>query len=81
MSRKGNPPSNRLPLIAKFFGITLDELMGSKEIMLPINGNEKQKHGNSREVKLLSLFKKLSEEEQRTTLKQIQGLIDLKSRR
>lgn len=78
---KANPPSNRLPVIAKFFSVTLDELMDEEEIKISVSEKDKMKHGNSREVKLLSLFKKLSDEEQRTILKQIQGLVDLKRKR
>ena len=74
---KANPPTDRLPAIASFFGISVDELIGTKELALkvvPQNGNG-HRHGNSRSAKLLELFDQLSAEEQRTTLKQIRGII------
>jgi transcriptional regulator with XRE-family HTH domain len=80
---KTRPPSERLPVIARFFGVTIDELIGARDIETPpppANGNGRR-HGNSRSAKLLSLFDQLSPEEQRTTLKQIRGIIADKQRR
>ena len=74
---KANPPTDRLPVIANYFNISVDELIGTKQIdyeAIPENGNG-HRHGNSRSVKLLELFDQLSPEEQRTILKQIRGLI------
>lgn len=79
---KTRPPSERLPVIAKFFHVSIDELIGTEEIkasIIPVNGNE-HRHGNSRFTKLEELFGKLSEEEQRMTLKQIKALVESKSR-
>ena len=71
---KANPPPHLLPEIAKFFGVTLDELFGINEIqfdLIPEVGNQ---HGNNRSVQLLKFFGKLTPEEQRVTLKQIKAL-------
>jgi transcriptional regulator with XRE-family HTH domain len=80
---KANPPTDRLPVIATFFNISVDELIGTKQIdfeAVPDNGNG-HRHGNSRSAKLLELFDQLSPEEQRTTLKQIRGIIADKQRK
>ncbi len=74
---KAVPPTERLPGIARFFGVSVDELLGMEEIKTdvePING-KKSRHGNTRAANLLDLFDQLSPEEQRTTLKQIRGII------
>ncbi len=79
---KTKPPSERLPVIAKFFGVTVDTLIGTKDIKpqkTEDNGNE-HRHGNSRSAKLDELFDKLNPEEQRMTLKQIKALVETKSR-
>ena len=76
---KSKPPSDRLAKMAKFFGVSVDEIIGTKDVTLP-EDNEKLQHGNSRIVQLVKLFEKLSEEEQRTTLKQIKALVALKDR-
>ena len=72
---KTRPPSERLPVIAKFFGVTVDELIGAEAIKTPPTPTNGRRHGNSRSAKLLELFDQLSAEEQRTTLKQIRGII------
>ena len=80
---KANPPTDRLPVIATFFNISVDELIGTKQIdyaTILENGNG-HRHGNSRSAKLLELFDQLSPEEQRTTLKQIRGIIADKQRK
>ena len=80
---KANPPTDRLPVIANFFNISVDELIGTKQIdykAIPENGKG-HRHGNSRPAKLLELFDQLSPEEQRTTLKQVRGIIADKQNR
>ena len=79
---KTKPPSERLPVFAKFFDVTIDELVGTEAIKSPSendNGNY-HRHGNSRFAKLEALFDKLSPEEQRMTLKQIKALVESKER-
>lgn len=74
---KASPPTARLPIIAKFFGVTIDELIGTKNIsfeFFPKNEHD-TRHGNSRSAKLLGLFEQLSKEEQRMILKQIKALV------
>jgi transcriptional regulator with XRE-family HTH domain len=80
---KSTPSLDMLPKIAKYFGITVDDLLGAKEVaadFTPKNG-QKSRHGNSRSAQLDELFDQLSPEEQRTTLKQIRGIIADKQRR
>lgn len=77
------PPTEKLPVIAKFFGTTVDELMGTEEIDITSVTEDlaqKQKHGNARSVKLLELFEQLTPEEQRMTLKQVKALVDSRKR-
>ena len=76
---KSKPPADRLAKLAKFFQVSVDEIIGTKDVTLPSN-DKKLQHGNSRIAQLIKLFEKLSDEEQRTTLKQIRALVALKSR-
>jgi transcriptional regulator with XRE-family HTH domain len=78
-TEKSKPPTDRLVRLAKFFKVSVDEIIGTKDVSLPAN-DEKLQHGNSRIVQLVKLFEKLSDEEQRTTLKQIKALVALKNR-
>jgi transcriptional regulator with XRE-family HTH domain len=80
---KAIPPTERLPVIANFFNVTLDELVGMKELNLDAvpKNDTKSRHGNSRFAQLEEIFDQLSPEEQRTTLKQIRGIIADKQRR
>jgi len=73
-----NPPVEKLPVLASIFGVTVDELLGVKEIA--IKEEAIRKHGNSRSAKIQEYFDKLSAEEQRTTLKQIKALVESKQR-
>lgn len=80
---KSTPSLDMLPKIAKYFDTTVDSLLGTKEIaadFTPKNG-KKSRHGNSRFAQLEDLFDQLSPEEQRTTLKQIRGIIADKQRK
>ena len=80
---KSTPSLDMLPKIAKYFDTTVDEILGAKELsadFTPKNG-QKSRHGNSRSAQLDELFDQLSPEEQRTTLKQIRGIIADKKRR
>lgn len=76
---KKKPPVDRLPDIASVFGISVDEVIGSKPLKVEDNGNG-HRHGNSRSAKLDDLFDKLNPEEQRMTLKQIKALVESKSK-
>ena len=80
---KSTPSLDMLPKIAGYFGITVDELLGATKMsadLSPKNG-QKSRHGNSRFAQLVTLFDQLSPEEQRTTLKQIRGIIADKQNR
>lgn len=72
-SQNSKPPIERLPEIAKVFGVSIDELLGVKEIReldeMP------RKHGNSRLSKIQDEFRMLSPAEQRAIRKQIRGLV------
>ena len=70
-----SPPKDRLPQIAKFFGLTLDALLDIEEE--PTNGtNGKTLHGNKRTSKAMELFDLLDPIEQRIILRQMKGLIE-----
>ena len=73
---RSKPPRKRLPYIARFFNITVDELIGDDELPEPTNGKDKVLHGNSRSAHVLKLFDRLGEEEQRVILKQIKALAE-----
>jgi len=68
------PPIEKLPALAGAFGITVDELLEEKH--LPMKKPIIQRHGNSRIAQVQEYFEKLSEEEQRITLKQIKALAE-----
>ena len=76
---KTKPPSERLLNIAKFFDVTVDELLGAGELSTAKpHKNNNHRHGNSRSAKLVQLFDKLNADEQRMTLKQIRALAEIK---
>jgi transcriptional regulator with XRE-family HTH domain len=70
-----SPPKERLPLIAKFFGITIDELLDSTNDKNVLNSKIKTIHGKKRTAKVTELYDMLTPEEQRVVLRQIRGLI------
>ena len=74
---KSTPSIDALPRLANFFGITVDELVGARQTSrdLVTSPPAKRRHGNSRTARLLELFEQLTPEEQRTTLKQIKGIV------
>lgn len=72
-TNKRKPPINRLPLIAKIFGITIDELLGAEPIS--IKESVARIHKNSRLAQIYSLLDKLTPEEERAILKHIKGLL------
>jgi transcriptional regulator with XRE-family HTH domain len=63
------PPIERLPEIARIFGITVDELLGVKE--RSAEQTEKPVHKSRRIIKVQELFEKLPVTEQRALLKLI----------
>jgi transcriptional regulator with XRE-family HTH domain len=67
-----NPSNELLPLMAKLFGVTVDDLLDAKN--LPDN-ETKTIHGKKRTAKIVDLYDQLTPEEQRVVLRQIQGLI------
>lgn len=67
------PPIDRIPLIAKTFNITTDELLEVKKVKIKQQG--KRVHKNSRSVKMQELFDKLSPEDQKAILKQVKALV------
>ncbi len=75
---KKKPPLERLPQIAGIFGVTIDEIVGTK----PVTAKEHNRHvhKNSRTAKIQDLFDKLNMEEQRMTLKQVRALVESKTR-
>jgi transcriptional regulator with XRE-family HTH domain len=72
-SEKTKPPVERLPYIARVFGISVDELLGVKKAV--VNGKTPHIHKNSRLSKIQEEFSKLSQTEQTAIRKQIRGLI------
>ncbi|MBD3421439.1 MAG: helix-turn-helix domain-containing protein [Chitinivibrionales bacterium] len=73
---RSKPPRKRLPHIARFFNISVDELIGDDDLPEPTNGKATVHHGNSRSAHVLKLFDRLGEEEQRVILKQIKALAE-----
>lgn len=73
---RSKPPRKRLPKIANFFGITIEDLIGEENLEQKQSRHQKQQHGNKRSVKVLKLFEKLANEEQRVILKQIKALAE-----
>jgi transcriptional regulator with XRE-family HTH domain len=70
------PPQDRLPVIAKFFGVSVDELIGTEDVIPPkAKDDEAHVHGNSRIAKLQEVFEKLPAADQRAVLKHINGLL------
>lgn len=70
-----SPTKERLPLIAKFFGITIDDLLDLKNDKNLLNSNLKTIHGKKSTAKVTELYDLLTPEEQRVVLRQIRGLI------
>jgi transcriptional regulator with XRE-family HTH domain len=67
-----SPSNELLPLMAKLFGVTVDDLLDAKN--LPDN-DKRTIHGKKRTAKIVDLYDQLTPEEQRVVLRQIQGLI------
>ena len=67
------PPIERLPKIAALFGISIEQLLGVKEIKTNIN--EVSVHGNKRVVKLQEIFEQLGPADQRSVLKHASSLL------
>ena len=74
-----SPARERLPHIAKFFGVSLDVLLDSESE--PAYGpGPKTLHGNKRTAKAMELFEQLDPVEQRIILRQMKGLIEGRKR-
>jgi transcriptional regulator with XRE-family HTH domain len=71
------PPSERLLSLAKFFGTTVEKLIG-REVQASITEppTESKIHGNKRTAKLIQAYEVLSETEQRVILNQTQALAE-----
>lgn len=69
---KSKPPRDRLLVLAKFFDITVEKLVGA-------NGQSYEEplkiHGNKRIMKLQEIFEKLSPADQRAVIKHAAGLL------
>lgn len=69
---RAKPPRDRLPSIAKIFGVSIDQLLGCEDI------SEKNKplNKNKRAAKMIDVFEKLTPNEQRLILKQTEALAE-----
>ena len=74
---RSEPSATRLLQIARFFGVTIDEIIGAEDVADSTPRREFE-HGNRRLVQLEKLFQQLSVEEQRTILKQLKALVAVK---
>ena len=68
------PTLEKLEKLSQIFGVTIDEIVGKKE--MHIENEQPHLHGNSRTAKVQELFDKLPPPEQRSILKQIKALVD-----
>jgi transcriptional regulator with XRE-family HTH domain len=66
------PPIERLPALAKILGVTIEELIGEKNIN--ISTTKQHTHKNSRSAQIETYFNLLTEDEQRAILKQVKAL-------
>jgi transcriptional regulator with XRE-family HTH domain len=71
-----NPPLEKLPILAKALGVTLEELFGLKEKEL--KATFKRNHGNRRSAKILDIFEKLNPGDQRAVVNHMKGLLATK---
>lgn len=67
------PPIERLPKIAAVFEVTIEEILGAKDLKL--NDAEQHVHGNQRIFKLQEIFEKLTPPDQRSVIKHATGLL------
>ena len=72
------PTPEKLIKLADIFNVSIDEIVGRRKIS--IQQNISHLHKNSRTAKIQELFDKLSDDEQRVTLKQIKALVESKSK-
>lgn len=68
------PTLENLKKLAVIFGITLDELAGTKDVK--VVNESPHLHRNSRVAKIQELYEKLPPLEQRSILKQIKALVE-----
>lgn len=69
------PTLEKLEKLSKIFGVSIDEIVGKKEII--IQKEQPHIHGNSRTEKVQYLFERLKPLEQRAILKQIKALVEI----
>ena len=74
---RAKPPRDRLPLLARIFGTTVDQLLGHDALAQP---QAKPINKNKRTAKLVDAFEKLSPTDQRVILNQTRALAQEKSR-
>jgi transcriptional regulator with XRE-family HTH domain len=71
--KQRTPTLEKLQKLVDIFGVTLDQLIGRKEVT--ITGSQPHVHGNSRAAKVQELYDKLPPLGQRAILKQIRALV------
>jgi len=69
---RAKPPRDRLPKIAKIFGVSIDQLLGTEDI----TEDTKPLNRNRRAAKMLDVFERLTPNEQRLILKQTEALAE-----
>lgn len=67
------PTLEKLEKLSQIFGVTIDEIVGKKEMI--IESEQPHLHGNRRTARVQELFDKLPSPEQRSILKQIKALV------
>ena len=73
------PEVRRVTQIAKFLGVSVQELFEEKEVRpLP---QASRAHGNSRKARMQDLFEKLPPSDQKAILKNAEWLADKRTRR
>lgn len=73
------PTLEKLEKLAQIFGVTIDEIVGKKE--MTVKSEQSHLHGNRRTARVQELFDKLPPAEQRAILKQIKALVESNDKR
>lgn len=66
------PPIGRLPDLATLFGVTIEEIIGTRP--LQVKEHTPHLHRNSRAARMQELYKQLAPDEQKVILKQVKTL-------